>query len=85
MLIKYKDTDKGIKDIAKELDVMSILEGSVRRVGDKIRIVAQLIDPLTEEHIWAETYDRTYADIFTIQSDVAKKIALSLKATLSPR
>jgi TolB-like protein len=82
-VIKYKDTDKGIKEIAKELDVSSILEGSVRRAGDKIRIVAQLIDPETEEHLWAETYDKEYADIFSIQSEVAQKIASALETTLS--
>ncbi|MFC1593312.1 protein kinase [Candidatus Neomarinimicrobiota bacterium] len=84
-VIKYRDTDKGINKIAKELDVSSILEGSVRRAGDKIRIVAQLIDPETEEHIWAETYDREYADIFAIQSEVAQKIAFALKANLTTK
>ncbi|MFC1785033.1 protein kinase [Candidatus Neomarinimicrobiota bacterium] len=84
-VIKYKDSELGLKDIAKELNVTSILEGSVRRAGDKIRIVAQLIDPLTEDHIWAETYDRDYSDIFAIQSEVAQKIAFALETTLSPK
>ena len=84
-VIKYKDTDKGARDIAKELSVNSILEGSVRRVNNKIRIVAQLIDPSTEEHIWAETYDREYTDIFAIQSEVAKSIAFALMANLTTK
>jgi tetratricopeptide (TPR) repeat protein len=63
--------------------VSSILEGSVRRAQNKIRIVAQLIDADTENHLWAETYDRDYADIFSIQSDVAEKIATALEATLT--
>jgi len=84
-VIKYKNSNLNIKDIANELNVKSILEGSVRRSGDKIRIVAQLIDPDTEEHIWADTYDRDYADIFDIQSDVAQKIAIALETTLSSK
>jgi len=83
-VMQYRDTKKGIKEIAKELNVTSILEGSVRRLGNQIRIVAQLIDSETEEHIWAENYDRAYADIFSIQSEVAQDIALSLKTSLSP-
>ena len=83
-VMRYRNTEKRFKEIAEELNVSSILEGSVRRSGDRIRIVAQLIDPETEEHLWAETYDRDYADIFAIQSDVAEKIASALKATLTP-
>jgi len=84
-VMHYRDTQKGIKEIANELNVTSILEGSVRRSGNAIRIVAQLIDPETEEHIWADTYDREYADIFAIQSDVAQKIAVALEATLTSK
>jgi non-specific serine/threonine protein kinase len=82
-VMHYRNTNKKIKEIAEELNVGSILEGSVRRAGNRIRIVAQLIDPKTEEHVWAETYDRDYADIFAIQSDVANKIAGALQATLT--
>jgi non-specific serine/threonine protein kinase len=84
-VMQYKNTNQRISDIGKELGVASVLEGSVRRAGDKIRIVAQLIKTNTEEHLWAETYDRDYADIFAIQSDVAQKIASALKATLNPK
>ncbi|MFC2085497.1 protein kinase, partial [Bacteroidota bacterium] len=82
-VVKYKDTQKSIQEIADELNVANILEGTVRRVGNQIRVVAQLIKADTDEHLWAETYDRDYADIFAIQSDVAQKIASALKATLT--
>lgn len=83
-VMQYKETTKLVSDIAGELGVANILEGSVRRAGDQIRIVAQLINAETDEHLWAETYDREYADIFSIQSDVAKKIASALKTKLTP-
>ncbi len=80
----YKDSPKTLRVIADELGVSNILEGTVRRAGDKVRITSQLIDARTDEHLWAETYDRDLTDIFAIQSDVAKKIAAALKAVLSP-
>ncbi|NQT62409.1 MAG: hypothetical protein HQ556_05575, partial [Candidatus Marinimicrobia bacterium] len=84
-VVQYKNTTKTMSEIAKELNVQHVLEGSVRRAGDQIRIVAQLINAVTDNHIWSETYDREYADIFAIQSDVAKQIATALKATLTPK
>jgi TolB-like protein/Tfp pilus assembly protein PilF len=84
-VIRYKDTEKSIREIAQELGVETILEGSVRRYGEKIRIVAQLINAKTDDHLWTDTYDREYVDIFTIQSDVAQKIARALNATLTPQ
>jgi serine/threonine protein kinase/tetratricopeptide (TPR) repeat protein len=83
-MLQYRNTQKRISQIGEELGVGAILEGSVRRAGDRIRIVAQLVNASTEEHIWAETYDRDYVDVFAIQSEVAQKIALALKATLTP-
>jgi TolB-like protein/Flp pilus assembly protein TadD len=83
-MMKYKDTEKSIKDIADEVGVANLLEGSVRRAGEQVRIVAQLINARTDEHLWAETYDRNYADIFAVQSDVARKIASALKSALTP-
>ena len=83
-VMRYKDTEKSIKEIAQELGVETILEGSVRRYRDKVRIVAQLINAKTDGHLWTDTYDRNYTDIFAIQSDVAEKIASALKATLTP-
>lgn len=84
-VVQYKNTTKTMNEIAKELNVRHILEGSVRRAGNQIRIVAQLINADADNHIWSETYDREYADIFAIQSDVAKQIAAALKATLTPK
>ncbi len=83
-VMQYKNTQKRAREIARELGVAAVLEGSVRRAGDKVRIISQLIDAHTDEHLWAETYDRDLTDIFAIQSDVAKKIAAALKAVLSP-
>jgi len=79
----YKDTSKNIKEIADELKVAHILEGSVRKSGNRVRIIVQLIDPSTDEHLWAESYDRELADVFTIQSEVAQQIASSLKTVVS--
>jgi len=82
--MRYKNSEKSLREIGKELDVATILEGSVRRSGNQVRIVAQLIDAYTDEHIWAETYDKELTQIFAIQSNVAEQIAAALKAKLSP-
>ncbi len=82
-VMQYKGTTKRLRDIGEELGVATLLEGSVRRAGGKVRIVSQLIDASTEKHLWAETYDRDLTDIFAIQSDVAQRIATALKATLT--
>ena len=80
----FKKREQTLREIAATLGVTSLLEGSVRRAGDRVRIVAQLIDAETDAHLWAETYDRQLTDIFAIQSDVALQIAAALKAELSP-
>jgi TolB-like protein/Flp pilus assembly protein TadD len=82
--ILYKDSPKSLRVIADELGVSNVLEGTVRRVGERVRITGQLIDARTDQHLWAETYDRDLTDIFAIQSDVARNIAATLKAVLSP-
>jgi len=82
--MKYKGSDKTIREIGSELSVATILEGSIRREGDRVRITSQLIDAQTDEHLWAETYDRELEDIFEVQSDVARHIAEALQAKLSP-
>ncbi len=82
--MRYKDTAKALRDVGMELGVATVLEGSVRRAGQRVRIVSQLIDVQTDAHLWAETYDRDLTDIFQIQSDVAEQIARALQATLSP-
>jgi len=83
-VMSYKGSKKNLRQIGRELGVATILEGSVRRSGDRVRIVSQLIDASTDEHLWADTYDRELRDIFDIQSDVAQRIAAALKAKLSP-
>ena len=82
--MRYKNTTKSLREIGRELDVATVLEGSVRRSGDRVRIVSQLVDARTDEPLWTETYDREMRDIFEIQSDVAQKIATELRAQLSP-
>jgi TolB-like protein len=82
-VMQYKDSKLNIRDIAKELGVANILEGSVRRAGDQVRITGQLIDAKTDEHLWADIYDRKISDIFKVQSEVAKIIASTLGAELS--
>jgi adenylate cyclase len=81
----YKGSNKKIREIGNELEVGTILEGSVRKAGNKVRITAQLIDIRSEEHLWASNYDRTLDDIFGIQSDVASKVAGSLPTVISPK
>ncbi len=82
-VMRYKNTDKNVRQIATELGVSTVLEGTVRKAGNRVRIVAQLVDALSDAHIWAETYDRELTDIFEIQTDVAEKIAGALSTTLT--
>jgi len=83
---KYKDTEKTIPEIARELGVATIMEGAVQRSGNTVRINVQLIDANTDEHLWAEIFDRelTAENLFAIQSEISEKIATALEATLSP-
>ena len=85
-VMEYKDTTKKIPQIAEELGVSSIVEGGVQRSGSRIRVNAQLIDAQTDEHLWAETYNRelTAENLFDIQAEIARAIAQALQATLSP-
>jgi adenylate cyclase len=82
-VMAYKNSQKNVRQIARELGVSSILEGSVRREGDNIRITAQFIDADRDQHLWAENYDRKATEIFAIQSEVARRIANELNATLT--
>ena len=83
---QYRDTSKTIPQIGRELGVSNILEGGVQRAGDRVRINVQLIEANTDEHIWAETFDRelTAANIFAIQTEIASAISNALENTLSP-
>jgi serine/threonine-protein kinase len=83
-VMRYKKSDKDMKTIAGELGVSHIVEGTVRRAGNRLRIVAQLIDASNDEHLWAETFDRDMTDVFAIQSEVSERIATALKARLAP-
>ncbi len=82
----YRDQNRNLREIAAELNVDTILEGAVQRVGDNVRINLQLIDARSDEHLWAQTYDRplTIQNIFSIQSEVSEAVANALQATLSP-
>jgi adenylate cyclase len=82
--MRYRNSDKLIGDIANELGVRHVLEGSVRKEGDRVRITVQLIDAVSDKHIWAESYDEELKSVFAIQSDVAQQIARALKAEISP-
>jgi TolB-like protein/Flp pilus assembly protein TadD len=75
---------RNAREIGKALGVAALLEGSVRRVGNRVRVNVQLIDANNDEHIWAEDYDRDLTDVFAIQTDLAQKIASALQAKLSP-
>ena len=78
----FKGKDMGIPEIAQELQVDNVLEGSVRKAGDKVRITAQLIDVRTDRHLWSETYDRKLEDVFAVQDEIAQKIVEALTLTL---
>ena len=78
----YKGTTKKVREIGRELEVGSVLEGSVRKAGNKVRITAQLIDAATEGHLWAQNYDRQLEDVFAIQSEIAEKVAEELRIRL---
>ncbi len=84
-VLQYRNTTKTIRQIAAELGVAYILEGSVRRAGNKVRVTGQLIHAATDEHVWAKNYDRDLTDIFSIQSALATEIAGALSAALSPQ
>jgi TolB-like protein/Flp pilus assembly protein TadD len=80
---QYRETEKGLREIAAELGVAHVVEGEVQRAGDRVRVNAQLIDARTDEHIWSEQYNRELTDVFEVQSDIAEKIAVGLRATLT--
>lgn len=83
---EYRDTSKNVRQIGRELGVATIVEGAVQRAGDQVRVTVQLIDAESDEHIWAETYDKalTMENVFEIQSAISARIASSLQAALTP-
>src|SRR4051812_15517508 len=80
----YKNAPESLRKVGQELGVAHLLEGSVQRTANRVRVNAQLIDVRTDAHLWAQTYDRDLADVFAIQSEIAKAIADQLQAKLSP-
>ena len=84
-VLQYKSgVARNLREIAQQLGVANVVEGSVQRSGNRVRVNAQLIDARTDAHLWAQTYDRDLADVFAIQSEIAKAIADQLQAKLSP-
>ena len=80
---KYKSAPDNLRDVARELGVANILEGSVQKSNDQVRVNVQLINALTDAHLWADTYDRKLTDMFAVESEIAKTIAETLQAKLS--
>jgi TolB-like protein len=83
-VLRYAGTDVSIPDIARELNVETVMEGSVRYADGNVRITTQLIDAATEAHLWSETYTRPFENIFAIETDIATQIAAALEAELAP-
>ncbi len=83
-VMPYRGKASNVREIGKALGVATILEGSVRRFGNRVRVNVQLINAENDQHIWAEDYDRDLTDVFAIQTDLAKKIVGELQAKLSP-
>jgi TolB-like protein/Tfp pilus assembly protein PilF len=81
---KYKSAPDNLREIARQLGVSNILEGSVQKAADQVRVNVQLINPLNDAHLWSDIYDRKLTDIFAVESDIAKTIADTLQAKLSP-
>src|SRR5881398_3142074 len=83
-VMPFRGKASNVREIGKTLGVGNILEGSVRRIGNRVRVNVQLINASNDEHLWAEDYDRDLTDVFAIQTDLAQKIANELRAKLSP-
>lgn len=81
----YRTTDKLLPEIGRELRVASVIEGSVFRAGNRIRVTLQLIDAASDQHLWAETYDRDIEDVLALQSEVARTVAREIRVELTPR
>src|SRR5579859_6369902 len=83
--MRYKGPDKSVPEIGRELHVDAVVEGSVERSGDQVRITAQLIDAPNDKHLWAKSYERDLRDVLTLQDEVAQAIANEVKITLTPQ
>jgi adenylate cyclase len=83
-VMRYKGQTKGIEEVGKELGVGTVLEGSVRKAGNRLRITVQLIDVQDQGHLWSQSYDREFDDVFAVQSDIAKQVADALRIRILP-
>jgi TolB-like protein len=83
-IMQYRGVHRALPEIARELNVDAIIEGSILRAGDSVRITAQLIDARTDHHLWAESYERDLQDVLALQTDVARAIAAKVEAKLTP-
>jgi TolB-like protein/Tfp pilus assembly protein PilF len=84
-VMEYRGKTENIREIARKLGVSFVLEGSVRRAGNKVRVTGQLIHAVSDEHVWAQSYDRDLTDVFAIQAELAQEIAKALSVALSPQ
>ena len=84
-VMRYKGTRKNLPEIARELNVDGIIEGSVMRSGQRVRVTAQLLYGPTDKHLWAETYDRDLGDVLSMQSEVAQAIAQQVRVQVTPQ
>lgn len=82
-IMRYKKTDKSLPEIARELNVGGIIEGTVQRSGDRVRITAQLIEGATDKHLWAQSYERDVKDVLALQDELARSIAGEIKARMT--
>lgn len=83
-VLRYEDSELSIPEIARELNVRAVMEGTVRYAGDQIRVTVQLIDGTTDQHLWSDTYTERFEDIFAIESDIAMNVANALNAAFTP-
>ena len=86
-VMRYKQSDKSLPEIAQELGVDAVIEGTVMRAGERVRITVQMIDARSDTHFWADRYDRELSDVLALQSDVARAVAeqVRLELTAAPR
>jgi len=83
-VMQYKSAPKSIPEVARELGVDAIVEGSVRRSGNRVRITAQLIEGATDHHLWAQSLDRDMGDVLSLQSEVARALVQEIRVTVTP-
>jgi predicted PP-loop superfamily ATPase len=83
--MQYKGVHKNVREIARELDVDTVVEGTVLQVGQRVRITAQLIDAVKELHLWAESYERDLRDVLSLQSEIAQSSAREIQIKLTPQ